>query len=458
MLLFGVVCLPYCRSRSARGFSCVSGLLEMRTLTTFVALLTVAASAAIAAPTQGHLSLLENGRGMRVMWVSSNATEGYVKYGVSRDRLTLKSKPATSETYTIDDMCGAPANESKNWVDPGNIFSAELTSLQNGQVYYYQFGDGEDNNSFSPVYSFHFGPKSNITTSFLAYGDMGVGAENDRNSTAEILAHVDDVDVVVHVGDVSYAVGHAKKWADWFEEIEPVATRVPYHVCLGNHEYDWPTQSFKPWYFSYRHDSGGECGIPYDKRFKMPGPPFRSKDVLSGSTNIYHSINVGLVHIVMISSEHDMSPGSEQFVWLEQDLERVDRKVTPWVVFGQHRPFYGSTVVRALPEYGKMKAWFEPLFLKYKVDLVLFGHIHQYQRTCRMKNYVCDDDGPVYMVVGTAGATTQVPFLPTLHHWIKFRSDNFGISKFKAYNASHMHVNWYLDRNGTIGDSFWIVR
>ena len=67
-------------------------------------------------------------------------------------------------------------------------------------------------------------------------------------------------------------------------------------------------------------------------------------------------------------------------------------------------------------------------------------------------------DGPVYIVVGTAGATTQVPFLPVLKHWMKFRSDDFGISKFKAYNSTHMNVNWYLDKNGTVGDSFWIER
>lgn len=407
-----------------------------------------------AAPGQGHLSISETPNAMRIMWVDFNATDGYVAYGTSEESLVNKGM-ASMDTYKISDMCGAPANESSNWVEPGNIFTAEMTGLKPGKVYY-QFGGKSA--SLSPVRSFHFGPKSSTTTSFIAYGDMGTMAPNDKNSTAEILAHVSDVDVIIHVGDISYAMGHAKKWEEWFTEIEPVATQVPYHVCLGNHEYDWPTQSFKPKLFSYMKDGGGECGIPYDKRFHMPGPKLRTKDFLTGSTNIYHSINVGLVHFIMLSSEHNMTVGSEQYEWLLSDLQGVNRSVTPWVVFGQHRPFYGSTVVRILPEYSIMRKILEPLFVKYKVDLVLFGHIHQYQRTCRMVNHKCNDDGPVYIVVGTAGATTQVPFLPVLKHWMKFRSDDFGISKFKAYNSTHMNVNWYLDKNGTVGDSFWIER
>merc|ERR1711871_233333 len=330
-----------------------------------------------------------------------------------------------------------------------------MNNLKRGKVYY-QFGS--EQSSFSPVYSVFFGPKSLSTTSFIAYGDMGTMAPNDKNSTAEIMAHISDADVVVHVGDISYAMGHAKKWGEWFNEIEPIATQVPYHVCLGNHEYDWPTQSFKPVLFTYMKDGGGEFGIPYDRLFRMPGPKFQAKDFLTGSTNIYHSFNVGLVHFIMLSSEHNMTVGSEQYKFLVADLEAGNRSVTPWVVFGQHRPFYGSTVVRIIPEYEIMRGILEPLFVKYKVDVVLFGHIHQYQRTCRMVRHKCDDKGPVYMVVGTAGATTQVPFLPVLNHWMKFRSDDFGITKFKAYNSTHMNVNWYLDKNGSVGDSFWITR
>ena len=30
------------------------------------------------------------------------------------------------------------------------------------------------------------------------------------------------------------------QWDDFFDMIQPVAARIPYMVCIGNHERDWP--------------------------------------------------------------------------------------------------------------------------------------------------------------------------------------------------------------------------
>jgi hypothetical protein len=40
----------------------------------------------------------------------------------------------------------------------------------------------------------------------------------------------------------------------------------------------------------------------------------------------------------VLSTEHDLQPGSRQFKWLEHDLARVDRCQTPWLVVNMHRP------------------------------------------------------------------------------------------------------------------------
>ena len=76
-----------------------------------------------------------------------------------------------------------------------------------------------------------------------------------------------------------------------------------------------------------------------------------------------------------------------------------------------------------------------------------------------MVDHKCNNDGPVYMVIGTAGATTQVPFLPKiLEPWVQVQSMLWGITSFDAVNATHMHVQWVQDIDGTIGDDFWIKR
>lgn len=57
-----------------------------------------------------------------------------------------------------------------------------------------------------------------------------------------------------------------------------------------------------------------------------------------------YSWNYGLVHFIAISTEHDYSPGSPQYVWLENDLQSVNRSKTPWVVIAGHRAMYCSQV------------------------------------------------------------------------------------------------------------------
>ena len=44
----------------------------------------------------------------------------------------------------------------------------------------------------------------------------------------------------------------------------------------------------------------------------------------------------------MISTEHDFTPGSPMYTWLENDLRNVDRKKTPWVIIAGHRAMYSS--------------------------------------------------------------------------------------------------------------------
>ena len=55
-----------------------------------------------------------------------------------------------------------------------------------------------------------------------------------------------------------------------------------------------------------------------------------------------YSYDYGMVHMVMLSTEHDYQPGSPQYVWLENDLKNVDRTKTPFVMVGGHRPMYCS--------------------------------------------------------------------------------------------------------------------
>ncbi len=57
----------------------------------------------------------------------------------------------------------------------------------------------------------------------------------------------------------------------------------------------------------------------------------------NGHGLFWYSFQVGLVHVIQMSSEHDFLPTSKQYAWLATELAAVNRTLTPWIVFTAHR-------------------------------------------------------------------------------------------------------------------------
>lgn len=85
-------------------------------------------------------------------------------------------------------------------------------------------------------------------------------------------------------------------------------------------------------------------------------------------------------------SENDWREGTEQRRFLEHCLASVNRKKQPWLIFTGHRVLgYSSDFWYSLEgSFGEPGAResLEKLWQKYKVDIALFGHVHNYERTC----------------------------------------------------------------------------
>merc|ERR1740130_2558684 len=195
---------------------------------------------------------------------------------------------------------------------------------------------------------------------------------------ADILSR--DPRLVVHFGDLSYARGVGFVWDVWGNQISEIARKVPYMVSLGNHEYDHDSggdkdpsgaagTGFHPTWGNYGDDSAGECGVPVVKRFPNPPP--------SGHGIFWYSYNFANVHWVMLSSEHNYTTEAAQYKWLDNDLAKVDRSKTPWVIVTAHRPAYNSEMYAG--DYNvslNMARNLDNLLVKHKVNLFLAGHYH----------------------------------------------------------------------------------
>nr|DAD34996.1 TPA_asm: hypothetical protein HUJ06_005636 [Nelumbo nucifera] len=299
---------------------------------------------------------------------------------------------------------------------------------------------GSDEGGWSVTHSFISRDwESDETVAFL-FGDMGTSTpystfyrtQDESKSTMNwILRNIkaigDKPTFISHIGDISYARGYSWLWDTFFTQIEPVASQVPYHVCIGNHEYNWPSQPWRPdWAQSiYGTDGGGECGVPYSLRFNMPGDSSFSTGTQAPATrNLYYSFDAGVVHFTYMSTETNFLPGSDQYNFIKSDLEAVDRKKTPFVIVQGHRPMYTtSNEVRDAPLRMRMLEHLEPLFVENKVTLALWGHVHRYERFCPMKNFTCAaTDGkdteslPVHAVIGMAGQDWQPIWEPRPDH------------------------------------------
>lgn len=294
---------------------------------------------------------------------------------------------------------------------------------------------GSDSGGWSETQSFanpDFESSDEITA--FMFGDMGVATpyrtfirtQDESLSTVKwILRDVRGLgsgkaSMVSHIGDISYARGYAWVWDEFFRQVEPIASRVPYHVCVGNHEYDWPAQPWRPEWARpiYGRDSGGECGVPYSLRFHMPeASPEPAGARAPPTRNLYYSLDLGPVHFVYFSTETDFLPGSEQREFLVRDLGSVDRTRRPFVVVQGHRPMYTtSSNLRDAPFTTRLRESLEPVFVENRVTLALWGHVHRYERFCPMSNFTCGEGLPVHAVIGMAGQDWQPIWEPRPDH------------------------------------------
>lgn len=67
----------------------------------------------------------------------------------------------------------------------------------------------------------------------------------------------------------------------------------------------------------------------------------------------------------------------EQYQWLVEDLEAVDRTKTLWIIAMSHRPMYSTESDSYQPN---IRAAWEDVLLKSGVDVYIAGHIHWYER------------------------------------------------------------------------------
>ena len=202
------------------------------------------------------------------------------------------------------------------------------------------------------------------------------------------------------------------------------------------------------------YDSLGECGVPSGKRFHMPD---------NGNGIYWYSIDTGLAHHVVVSSEHGFARGSLLRTWLVDDLKFVDRVKTPWVFLYIHRPMYCS--VAYAKDYSRsllIREELEQELADYHVDIVFSGHYHSYERTCAVLDDRCIESWSEKMMAPSAfNGRLRVFYVNDAGFYsVDWREQGLlehGYGRVHIYNWTHLHFEFVSNTERRVKDDAWIV-
>ena len=415
------------------------------------------------APLHAHLALTGDAAEMRVQWTTGVQYTPTVEYGLCDGGKLDQISTGVSRTYKASDMCGPPANLSAHFVHPGYMHDVLLTGLQPNTRYCYCYGSPGFTYSKEKSFMSAVEPGDEQMFKFVVYGDMATTPPPGAETTAaRVLNEVKNnkVSMVFHAGDLSYGVGYGYRWDEWMTMIEPYSSLAPYMITIGNHEQETlvggekdpshaPGNGFHPSWGNFGHDSGGECGVPVYNRFHMP-------NIRNGNQPWWYSFEYGLVHFTILSSEHNFTSGSRQYTWLKNDLKSVNRSRTPWLILILHRPIYSSQ--HFIPDFEvttHLRVTLEELLYYNKVDLVIAGHHHLYERSCPVYRQLCRDGAPMHVVIGGAGFELENPGMWDFG-WCEYFESNHGYGRVSVVDRKSLLWEFVRNKDNTVADKVWL--
>ncbi|KAK9833911.1 hypothetical protein WJX74_009703 [Apatococcus lobatus] len=315
---------------------------------------------------------------------TSSSVASIVRYGTTAALGSTATGSANS--YTVNNAVTA----GQTYVS-GLLHSVTLTGLSANTQYYYTVGDGNNAQSMS----FNLKTLQAVSPSFSSYR-IGVfadlGLTTNSTMTVEHLVQSNS-QAFINIGDFVYADNYtpnaANRWDGWYRYLQQLLSYGPMIAVEGNHEIE--TQLDGTQFAAYKARYGNDVTA-----LGGSGSPF------------YFSVNVPGAHIVVLAAYGaDYSVGSAQYNWLQADLAKVDRTQTPFIISLAHPPVY-NTYKSHYKELECMRQSFEPLLYKAGVDLAMYGHVHAYERTNRVNNYINDNCGITHITVGDGGNSEQL--------------------------------------------------
>lgn len=278
------------------------------------------------------------------------------------------------------------------------IHEVHVCGLTASTRYFYKAGAP---GAWSAVYDVTTAPAAGATEpfTFAVLGD----SRNDPSIFADIQRQLAErgVDFQVYTGDAVFLGVNQLDWNGFFEAtnggttVESVIARIPLMPTNGNHE---------------------ALALNYVAQFALPQTVDENE---RGEGEQWYAFDYGNAHFVVLDASAPASLVEAQAAFLEADLAAVDRAETPWIFVMHHQAQYSCS------NHGsdlELRAAWQPVIDEHRVDFVLNGHDHNYERSRPIRGFQAAmpadgmvvtagpegqpvmESGTVYVVAGGAGA------------------------------------------------------
>lgn len=163
--------------------------------------------------------------------------------------------------------------------------------------------------------------------------------------------------------------------------------------------------------------------------------------------NSFYATTYGPTTILFMNSYTASHVGSNQYQWVEKELQSIDRKTTPWLFVVVHCPIYNTFAHHQNEAQAKeFKEAMEPLFVRYHVNIVFSGHEHAYMMSRNIASGSLNEDGPQYIIIGDGGNREgHGSYLSPdkAEKWVLKRDiTSFGFGTISIMNSTHSEWKW----------------
>ncbi len=290
------------------------------------------------------------------------------------------------------------------------IVRVELTGLEPGMDYEFQFG--EDSRRFS----FHTMPAdASEPIRYVIGGDTRHSQMLMERMNSQALRY--DPSFIVFGGDLAYANGQKENialWYEWFDAVKNTLITeagrvVPILVIPGNHEvlggYYTSHEDYEPT-DEWRHRI---APFFHGGLFAFPGQPG------------YGVLDFGdYLTLILLDSGHANPILGEQTDWLREVLaERKDRQR---IIPVYHTPAYPSVRPFDMWYSEQVRSEWLPLFEEAGVKIAFENHDHAYKRTHPIRAGRIDPEGIVFIGDGSWGVEVRPPH-PVEEMWYLKRAE-----------------------------------